>query len=183
MCVLRLFSNTHRTTGSTGNRACVCEIIAMVRTTPTRILLAGALMMLLWLSAQSAAAQVNMQRTVSPLPASDYSTHSACGLPAPGRAGCLALELVPETPAARAHARPLGMTRSAPVKAGKAVEVCSPPTPAEGCYGLRPQDLHGAYELPTTAPSAQTIALVDAYDDPSIEEARHRPRTHGRSPS
>ena len=135
-----------------------------------RILFVGALVVLLGFSPQSAAALSNEQRTVSPLPAADYSTHSVCGLPAPGRASCLALELVPETPAARAHARPLGMTLSAPVKAGKAVEVCSPPTAAEGCYGLRPQDLHGAYGLSTTAPSAQTIALVDAYDDPSIEE-------------
>jgi Subtilase family len=33
--------------------------------------------------------------------------------------------------------------------------------------GYTPEDLHSAYELPDTAPSAQTIALVDAYNDPS----------------
>jgi PKD repeat protein len=83
----------------------------------------------------------------------------------------LALELVPETSAARAHSRPLGMTRRAPLslKGGKAVEVCELPTAAEGCYGLRPQDLHSAYGLPTTATSKQTIALIDAYDDPAAE--------------
>ena len=108
---------------------------------------------LLWVQAAAASA-------VSPLPASDYSVRSVCGLPAPGHARCLALELVPETPAARARTHPLGMTRSAPITPGSA---------AEGADGLRPQDIHSAYVLPTTAPSAQTIALIDAYNDPTAE--------------
>jgi hypothetical protein len=61
------------------------------------------------------------------------------------------------------------MPRVASIRAGKVAEVCKPPTAAEGCYGLRPQDLHSAYALPTTASSEQTIALVDAYDDPTAE--------------
>jgi hypothetical protein len=97
---------------------------------------------------------------VTPLPASDYTVHHACSEPTPGHAGCLALELVPATATARAHTHPLGMTRNTPIKAGLA---------AEGAYGLRPQDLHSAYQLPTTAPSTQTIAIVDAYDDPTAE--------------
>jgi subtilase family serine protease len=45
--------------------------------------------------------------------------------------------------------------------------------PAEGAYGLRPQDLRSAY-FPGEAPDApvsepQTIALVDAYDDLDAE--------------
>jgi hypothetical protein len=108
---------------------------------------------LLWVQAAAASA-------VSPLPRTDYSVRSVCALPAPGHARCLALELVPRTTAARAHTHPLGMTRSAPIRAGKA---------AEGAYGLRPQDLHSAYQLPTTASSAQTIAVVDAYNDPTAE--------------
>ena len=40
-------------------------------------------------------------------------------------------------------------------------------TPRAGSYG--PVQFHTAYNLPTTAPSAQTIAIVDAYDDPNIE--------------
>jgi hypothetical protein len=101
---------------------------------------------------------------VSPLPASDYAVLPACGPPAPGSAGCLALQLVPETAAALAHTHPLGMTRSAQPKAL---------SPAEGDYGLRPQDLKSGYfpneqpDAPTTEP--QTIALVDAYDDPHAE--------------
>jgi hypothetical protein len=41
--------------------------------------------------------------------------------------------------------------------------------PASGAYGLRPEDLHDAYELPPSAATAQTIGIVDAYDDPTIE--------------
>jgi hypothetical protein len=98
--------------------------------------------------------------TVSPLPESDYAVRSACSAPEPGHAGCLALELEPRTSAARTHTHPLGMTRSGPIKAL---------TPAEGGYGLRPQDLHNAYQLPTTAFSTQTIAIIDAYTDSTAE--------------
>jgi hypothetical protein len=107
--------------------------------------------------------------SVSPLPESDYGVRSVCGAPTPGHASCLALELVPETRAARAHTRPVGMPRAASIRAGNVAEVCKPPTAAEGCYGLRPPDLHSAYALPTTVPSEQTIALVDAYDDHTAE--------------
>lgn len=111
---------------------------------------------------------VPARELVSPLPASDYSLRPVCGVPAPGHASCLAVQLVPQTPEAKAHRRPLGMSRSVPA-ARSASGVCSPPNAAEGCYGLRPQDLHSAYDLPTSAPTEQTIALVDAYDDPDIE--------------
>jgi subtilase family serine protease len=39
--------------------------------------------------------------------------------------------------------------------------------PPAGSYG--PAEFHTAYNLPATASSAQTIAIVDAYDDPNIE--------------
>jgi hypothetical protein len=109
--------------------------------------------------------------TVAPLPASDYTVRPVCAAPAPGYASCLALELVPRTAAARAHTHPLGMTLSAPTRAGRAVEVCKPPTAAKGCYGLRPQDLLGAYNLPLPPQpaSTQTIAIVDAYNDLGAE--------------
>jgi len=113
----------------------------------------GLVFALLW--ARAAAAS-----EVSPLPASDYGVRAACGAPAAGHARCLALELVPETAAARARTHPLGITRSAPITAGKA---------ADGTDGLRPQDLHSAYGLPATAPTAQTIAVIDAYNDPEAE--------------
>src|SRR5271165_1349738 len=64
--------------------------------------------------------------------------------------------------AARSHRSPLAMTLSAPLRAS---------APAEGAYGLRPADLADAY-FPgekAEAPDAQTIALVDAYNDPEAE--------------
>jgi hypothetical protein len=67
---------------------------------------------------------------------------------------------VPQTAEARAHTHPLGMVRAAPVTA---------PSPAAGDYGLRPQDLHSAYQLPSSVTGTQTIALVDAYNDPTAE--------------
>ena len=108
-----------------------------------------------------AAAQAH---TVSPLPASDYTVQPACAAPAPRHMGCLAQLLLPRSAAARAHTHPLGMTLSAPIRANSA---------AEGAYGLRPQDLRSAY-FPGEQPDApasepQTIALVDAYNDPDAE--------------
>jgi hypothetical protein len=99
---------------------------------------------------------------VSPLPASDYTVRHVCAAPAPGYAGCLALELVPRTAAARAHTHPLGITRSRPIEAAN---------PTEGAFGLRPRDLLSAYNLPLPPQpaSTQTIALVDAYNDPNAE--------------
>jgi hypothetical protein len=108
------------------------------------------------LGAPSAAAAA----TVSPLPESDYTTRAACAAPEPGRVACMALQLVPLTAQARAHRHPLGIA-SAVVPAS--------PSPTAGSFGLRPQDLHSAYGLPTSAPSAQTIAVVDAYNDPHAE--------------
>ncbi|HEY1688950.1 MAG TPA: S8 family serine peptidase [Solirubrobacteraceae bacterium] len=98
----------------------------------------------------------------APLPEADYTVSSACGVPQPAHAGCLALELRPASAAARAWTHPIGMTRSTPIVAAKATE---------GAYGLRPEDLEHAYfpgasehpDVPVAEP--QTIALVDAYND------------------
>jgi hypothetical protein len=102
--------------------------------------------------------------TLSPLPPSDYIVRSTCAPPDTGRVGCLALELVPRTAAARGHTHPLATTTSHAITASKA---------AEGAYGLRPQDLRSAY-FPGEQPDApasepQTIALVDAYNDLDAE--------------
>jgi hypothetical protein len=122
-------------------------------------------------SAALAGPQAAAANTVSPLPASNYGVRPVCGAPAPGHPACLALELVPETPAARAHTHPLGMTREVPAAAGRGAQVCElePPTAANGCYGLRPQDLRSAYRLPGGAESPQTIAIVDPFNDPSAQ--------------
>jgi len=106
-------------------------------------------------------AQATAAETVSPLPASAYSVSPACPPPARDRATCLALRLVPRTAEARAYTHPLGLAL--------AVERTAAPSPKAGQLGLRPQDLHTAYELPTRAPSTQTIALVDSYNDLTAE--------------
>jgi subtilase family serine protease len=40
-------------------------------------------------------------------------------------------------------------------------------TPPATAYG--PAQFHGGYALPTTSPNAQTVAIVDAYNDPNAE--------------
>jgi subtilase family serine protease len=108
-------------------------------------------------------AQAMAGETVSPLPPSAYTVSRACPAPAPGHAACLALELIPRTAAATAHTNPIGMTRAASSIPSAA------PSPKAGQLGLRPQDLHSAYDLPDTVSSTQTLALVDAYNDPTAE--------------
>ncbi len=111
---------------------------------------------LLWAQAASA-------RTVYRLPRSDYTVRAACAAPTIDRAECQALQLVPQTAEARAHTHPIGVA-SAPL-----ATPATPPSPAASAFGVTPADLHTAYQLPTSASSTQTIALVDAYNDPSAE--------------
>ncbi len=125
------------------------------------------------LSPPLATAHASRPDAVSPPPSPGYTVRAACPAPAPGRASCLALKLVPVSPAARAHRHTLGRTRGSPIALGvTAPEECEVAPAAEGCDGLRPQDLHAAYSLPTETPSSstQTIALVDAYNDPDAEK-------------
>ncbi|HTQ67148.1 MAG TPA: S53 family peptidase [Solirubrobacteraceae bacterium] len=97
---------------------------------------------------------------VSPLPSSDYETRPVCAAPPPGHVSCMADLLVGRSAAARAHTHPIGLA---------AVRRPDASLPATGFFGLRPADLHTAYSLPTTASTAQTIAIVDAYNDPTAE--------------
>jgi Subtilase family len=103
-------------------------------------------------------AQAARAETVSPLPASNYAVRAACKPPSEGHATCLALQLVPTTAAARARTHPLGVTLNHAIPARSA---------KEGDYGLTPAELHSAYAIPASAAGTQTIALVDAYNDPN----------------
>ena len=87
----------------------------------------------------------------------------------PGYASCLALTLAPSTAAARARTHSQGVTPDTTLEAVK--------TGAEECAShyaascLTPLNLNEAY-FPGEKPEAsepQTIALVDAYDDPEAE--------------
>jgi len=72
----------------------------------------------------------------------------------------MAEQLVPQSAAARARTHPLGIVRSGRPSAR---------LPAAGDFGLRPQDLHSAYLLPLDGVGPNTVALVDAYNDPTAE--------------
>lgn len=107
--------------------------------------------------------------TVAPLPRSNYVVRPACVAPAPGRASCLALGLTPKTAAARTRVHPLA-TRSAPHTGLAKASECAVDYPSS-C--LTPLDLRNAY-FPGEQPQApalepQTIALVEAYNNPSAE--------------
>src|SRR5437870_1305527 len=88
----------------------------------------------------------------------------------------LAFAIVPSAPAgaANAHASsravcPAPVHGSARCHALVVTDARGNPTATSGPTGLGPAQFHGAYALPTTAPSAQTIAIVDAYDDPTAK--------------
>ncbi|MCW3019097.1 MAG: serine protease [Solirubrobacterales bacterium] len=97
---------------------------------------------------------------------SAYRAQKACGAPPPGSAGCLGVRLVTvglseAALAANARRQAAEATAGSPAVANK--------KPIAG--GLTPELLHAAYALPNaTFPSSQqTIAVVDAYNDPTAE--------------
>lgn len=103
----------------------------------------------------------------APIAPPGYRVEPLCGAPLPPAAACTALRVVPEsqTPAVLQAER---AREAAELVAGEAPAVDNP-TPLSGF--LTPADLHAAYVLPTeTASSAgQTVAVVDAFDDPTAE--------------
>jgi hypothetical protein len=99
----------------------------------------------------------------SPLPASNYATRPACPSPSRLHASCLAVQLLPLSARARELSQPIGIVRSSAGASPAAHD------PAAGDFGLRPADLRTAYDLPETAAGEQTVALIDAYNDPTAE--------------
>ena len=99
----------------------------------------------------------------SPASAESFTARRVCGAPRPGSAACMAMKLVPDSLSpADLHAHALAQSREAhPAVAEK--------TPIPGY--LTPQALHAAYSLPAGTPTSptQTIAVVDAFDDPGAE--------------
>jgi len=103
---------------------------------------------------------------LSPLTSSDYRVSPVCAGQGFGSAGCLGLRLVAKAPQTVPGVRV--MTRRASSKQpAPAIEYKEP---FEG--SLTPSELLGAYGL-SSAPApttTQTIAIVDAYDDPTAEQ-------------
>ncbi|WP_211265574.1 Kelch repeat-containing protein [Actinacidiphila oryziradicis] len=73
------------------------------------------------------------------------SYQPACGTPKPGQFSCYALRRT-DVPSAR-----------------------GPQPAAAAPVGLGPADLQSAYNLPSDGGAGQTVAIVDAYDDPTAE--------------
>jgi len=109
------------------------------------------------------------------LSASEYEVGALCSAPGPGHAGCLGLRLRAKRPL-RVHgsralgAGPAGAGQSpGPATASAALPAVEYKEPWAG--SLTPQNLLTAYSLSAVpAPATQqTIALVDAYNDPTVE--------------
>ena len=82
--------------------------------------------------------------------------HRVCAPARPHRASCLALSLVPAAASARG---------AVPYAAGAGAYATGP------AGGFTPGDLATAYGYASaTGGSGQTIGIVDAYDDPNLEE-------------
>ena len=112
------------------------------------------------------------------LSASEYEVGALCSTPVPGHAGCLGLRLRAKRPLAVHGARALSAGRS------RAVQPASPATAATASAAipaveykepwggsLTPQNVLSAYSLSAVPPAAtqQTLALVDAENDPTVE--------------
>jgi len=119
------------------------------------------------LLAATVALGVSSSALAAPAGDSGYRIHRLCGAPHPGAAACLGLKLVPAslTPEAL-HAEAAGRAQEAASGVRPAVTY-KKPFPGY----LTAQSLHAAYSLPTETASSslQTIAVVDAYDDPTAE--------------
>ena len=96
-------------------------------------------------SAAAVATSANATGAHTAKPAAGPAWSRACDVPAPGMAACDALHVnnVAE------HIRALGVTPNA--------------TPS----GFGPADLLSAYKLPANGGAGQTVAIVDAYNDPN----------------
>ncbi len=100
------------------------------------------------------------------LSAKSYAVKSVCPAPSPGHATCLALRLLARgSQTADAHTR----STRAPARSPGASPAIEHPEPLLG--SLSPADLQNAYGLASVAPPAatQTIGIVDAFDDATIE--------------
>ncbi len=96
-----------------------------------------------------------------------YRVHRVCHAPKPGRAACLGLKLVASSlTGSQLRANAVRQSREAAHGARPAVTNKSP-LPGN----LTAQRLHEAYALPseTSASALQTVAVVDAFDDPTAE--------------
>ncbi len=98
---------------------------------------------------------------------SAYRVQRLCHAPRPLSASCTGLELVP-TPATAADLQAEAAVQGVGAR-GAASPAVTYPHPFAGF--LTPQSLHAAYSLPSETPAStlQTVAVIDAFDDPTVE--------------
>lgn len=107
---------------------------------------------------------------------SSAEPYAACPSPTPLRAQCLAV-VEPESPASPAviGRNFAAQATSSPLLEAVAPTMCVVNQEYEYCgsganRGFSPQDLQSAYRLPSSAAgSGQTVAIVDAFDDPNAQ--------------
>ncbi len=151
-----------------------------------RHILLAALASVLWTSALATTAN---SAPVAPFTASQIPSHSepyaACGPSSPGHAQCLAI-VDPRPPLLSPTSSDESLAMASPDTSGGAQLLCDEVfvgSEYETCgsgadHGYSPQDLESAYRLPSeTAGSGQTVAIVDAYDDPDAQADLNRYRS------
>jgi hypothetical protein len=130
--------------------------------------------------------------TIAP-PSAESEALPVCPAPLPGHASCLAYELAPQpgsapaaqlSPSARAHLRareransaalaPAGRASTPLARSAAGAALATPDSePPQEPQPVTPADLHSVYDLPDQSVEGfpqQTIALVDAYNDPHAE--------------
>jgi hypothetical protein len=96
-----------------------------------------------------------------------FRVRRLCGAPRPGAAACLAMKLVPSS------LTPADLREQASRQRGEEAAGVEPAVAIKKPYAgyQTPQRLHAAYALPDEAPTSagQTVAVVDAFDDPTAE--------------
>jgi hypothetical protein len=110
--------------------------------------------------AASPAASASLSRSA-------YRAENLCSAPPKGSAGCLGVRLISNS-LTNADLRSAAVKQASETAHGASPAVTNKtPNPA----GLTPEQLHAAYSLPAaTFPAAtQTIAVVDAFNDPTAE--------------
>ena len=99
--------------------------------------------------------------------------YAVCGRPTAGHSECQAILVPSATGLSSSNALP----HAAPGEVSPTVTPTLQGTGVGG--GFAPADLRSAYDLPSEADgSGQTVAIVDAYDDPEAEKDLERYRSH-----
>src|SRR5271167_4915487 len=99
--------------------------------------------------------------------------YAVCGRPTPGFSQCLAI-LVPSPSHLSSSS---ALLQPAPAKTTPTSTPALQGTGVGG--GFAPADLRSAYNMPSeTAGSGQTVAIVDAFDDPNAEKDLEKYRSH-----